>query len=203
MRFGEDPLAFFSDVYRSPAPWDIGEAQPALISLIEDFPPTGPILDIGCGSGDLAIALARLGHEVVGIDFVEEAVRQARARTSKEPDAVAARVTFEVADALHPTLLRRQFGSVVDSGFYHLFDSDEGAALILELARTLQLGGRYYVLAFAVELPAPRMPRAISEQELRSTFDRSVEWRVLEIRHVEFFSRVATVPAICACIERV
>ena len=30
-RFGPGPQAFFDAVYRDPAPWDIGEAQPALL----------------------------------------------------------------------------------------------------------------------------------------------------------------------------
>ena len=34
----------------------------------------GPTLDIGCGPGRLAAALARLGHAVLGIDVVPEAV---------------------------------------------------------------------------------------------------------------------------------
>ena len=41
-RFGSDPRAFFDDVYRAPAPWDIGAAQPDLLRLIEEFPPSAP-----------------------------------------------------------------------------------------------------------------------------------------------------------------
>jgi 2-polyprenyl-3-methyl-5-hydroxy-6-metoxy-1,4-benzoquinol methylase len=73
-RFGSDPLAFFNSVYQDVAPWDIGAPQPA----IERYPPTNPILDIGCGSGDLAIYLAQLGYQVVGIDFVESAIAAAK-----------------------------------------------------------------------------------------------------------------------------
>ena len=69
-RFGSDPLNFFNSVYQNIAPWDIGAPQPAMAALIEKCPPANPILDLGCGSGDLAIYLAKLGHQVVGIDFV-------------------------------------------------------------------------------------------------------------------------------------
>jgi ribosomal protein L11 methylase PrmA len=44
-------------VYQNIAPWDIGAPQPAMAALIEKYPPANPILDLGCGSGDLAIYL--------------------------------------------------------------------------------------------------------------------------------------------------
>lgn len=40
----------------------------------------GPTIDIGCGPGRLAAALAERGHYVLGIDVVPEAVGQARRR---------------------------------------------------------------------------------------------------------------------------
>lgn len=40
----------------------------------------GPTLDIGCGPGRLSARLAELGHVVLGIDVVQEAVRQTRDR---------------------------------------------------------------------------------------------------------------------------
>ena len=46
-RFGSDPLAFFQAVYREPAPWDIGAPQPAMVALLTEHPPEGPVLDEG------------------------------------------------------------------------------------------------------------------------------------------------------------
>ena len=40
----------------------------------------GPTLDVGCGPGRLGAGLVELGHVVLGIDVVHEAVRQTRAR---------------------------------------------------------------------------------------------------------------------------
>lgn len=82
-RFGPRPEDFFREVYDQTPPWDIGAAQPALLDLVRTFPPSGPVLDVGCGSGDLAITLATAGHEVLGIDFVPAAIDQARTNAAR------------------------------------------------------------------------------------------------------------------------
>lgn len=202
-RFGPDPHAFFDSVYQEKAPWDIGQAQPAMIALLDDYPPQGPILDVGCGSGDLAIHLARLGHEVVGIDFVEAAIVEANAKRENLPPDVARLVRFDVADANKPSRLGT-FGAVVDSGFLHLLDDDETDAFLIDLAQALVVGGRYYLHEFAVEFAAENVPRKVTEEELRSRFTEAKGWRIKDIRIVTFHSRVAPpVEAIAACIERI
>lgn len=45
-----------------------GEPYPELIEFLAEFPGRGKILDLGCGQGRDAIALARLGYSVTGID---------------------------------------------------------------------------------------------------------------------------------------
>jgi SAM-dependent methyltransferase len=201
-RFGPDPRAFFDSVYRETPPWDIGGPQPALSALCAEHPPAIPVLDVGCGSGDLAIALAQSGLHVLGIDFVDAAIEQARAKVAALPPEVARLLDFQVADALQPSLLGRQFGAVVDSGFFHIFESDQRDRFVGELAATLRPGGRYYLLAFAVEFPVPNTPRQVSEDELRARFTPERGWQIRELRSVEFATRMGQIPAIGACIER-
>lgn len=202
-RFGPDPLAFFDAVYREAAPWDIGGPQPGMTDLLDAYPPAGPVLDVGCGSGDLAISLAKRGHHVLGVDFVEEAVEQALQKRAALPPDVSVRLRFRASDALRPSLLEPSFGAVVDSGFYHLFDPGDCDLFADDLAEALVPGGRYYLHAFAVEFPIPNAPRGVSEAELRSRFTPERGWHLRAIRSGEFLSRVAPpVPAILACIER-
>ncbi len=141
-RFGSDPRSFFDAVYTDTPPWDIGGPQPAMSALLTEYPPLAPVLDVGCGSGDLSIHLAGLGYQTVGVDFVEAAIAHAQQKRTALPSGVANRVEFRVADALRPSLLQQQFGSVVDSGFYHLFDPDQCNQYADELAQTLIPGGR-------------------------------------------------------------
>jgi SAM-dependent methyltransferase len=199
-RFSPD---FFDSVYRETPPWDVGEAQPALSALFDEHPPVGPVLDVGCGSGDLAIALARRGVHVLGVDVVEAAIEQARAKAAALPDEVARLLEFEVADALRPSLLERRFGAVVDSGFFHVFESEQRGRFVDELAATLLPGGRYYLLAFAVEFPMANTPLKVSEEELRARCTAEKGWRILTVRPAQFESRIAPVPAVAACIERI
>ena len=202
-RFGPDPHAFFEAVYREPAPWDIGAPQPDMVGLLAEFPPSGPVLDVGCGSGDLAIHVATHGCDTLGIDFIEEAIAQARAKRGTLAPEVAARLDFQVADALHPARLGRTFGAVVDSGFFHLFSPEDGDRYVDELAGVVRPGGRLYLHEFAVEFPVPNVPRQVTEGEVRTRFDAERGWRVLTVRSGEFQSRVAPVPATLACVERI
>lgn len=201
-RFGSDPRSFFTSVYQGAAPWEIGGIQPAMEALIERFPPRDPALDLGCASGDLAIHLARLGHETLGVDFVDSAIEQANAKCSMLPDDVAQRLTFRVADATRPSALGR-FGSVFDSGFMHLLDDDETAKLVEDVSEALVPGGRLYLHEFAVEFPIENVPRAVTEEELRMRFSEAAGWHILHIASAEFLNTVAApTAAIIACIER-
>jgi ubiquinone/menaquinone biosynthesis C-methylase UbiE len=202
-RFGSDPRPFFDAVYHETPPWDVGGPQPAMAALLADYPPANPILDVGCGSGDLAIHLAQLGHEVLGLDFVDSAMAGAQEKVCTLHPEVARLMEFRLANALQPSLLERQFGAIVDSGFFHLFDPSQCDRFIDDLVLTFLPGGRYYLLAFAVEFPIPNVPRQVSAEELRTRFTAEKGWRILEIRAAQFLSRVAPpVPAICACMER-
>jgi hypothetical protein len=112
-------------------------------------------------------------------------------------------LSFQVADALKPSNLQKKFGAVVDSGFYHLFNSDQCDQLIAEVASTLLPNGYFYLHEFAVEFPVPNVPRKITVDEIQARFTVDEGWRIKEIQTVEFLSRVAPpVPATCACIER-
>ncbi|HEX5840181.1 MAG TPA: class I SAM-dependent methyltransferase, partial [Anaerolineales bacterium] len=171
--------------------------------LLEKYPPTDPVLDIGCGSGDLAIYLAQLGHRALGIDFVESAITDARRKLDALRPETAQLLDFRVADALKPSLLQKKFGAVVDSGFYHLFSSDQCDQLADEVALTLLPEGRYYLHEFAIEFPVPNVPRQVTAGELQARFTADKGWRIIDIQSVEFLTRfMPPVPAICACIER-
>ncbi len=177
-RFGPDPHSFFSTVYDAAAPWDIGGPQPD-------------------------ITLAGRGHHVVGVDFIEGAITLARSRAAALPAEVAQRLEFRRADALRPSQLGLAPRSILDSGFLHLFDNAAVEGLVDDLGKALMSGGRYYVMAFAMEFPIPHGPRQVTETDVRTLFTEGRGWRLLTVRPGEFLNRVGPpVPSTCACVER-
>ena len=59
----------FKEAYAGIAPWDIGHVQPAFITVADQV--KSPVLDSGCGTGDMALHFAAAGHQVTGLDFLE------------------------------------------------------------------------------------------------------------------------------------
>ena len=49
--------------------------------FLDSLRDSGTILDVGCGIGTLAMALAEAGHQIIGVDVSAEALRQAGARS--------------------------------------------------------------------------------------------------------------------------
>ena len=53
-----------------------GEPYPELIDFFAKYPNKGKVLDLGCGQGRDAIAIARLGYSVTGIDNSKVGIEQ-------------------------------------------------------------------------------------------------------------------------------
>ena len=194
---------FFDAVYRGRAPWDIGAPQPDLMDLIAEFPPSWRVLDLGCGTGDLAIGLAQRGYTVLGIDFAEAAIDTARERAAALPSEQRERVEFQVADAMKPSRWAGTIGAAVDSGFYHLFDSATRAELVHDLAAALPPAGRYYVLGFGIVIPYPEAPKQITSEEIRALFSREAGWEIKALRPASFHTvGFDEIPALALCAER-
>ncbi len=79
--------------------WFLGRWTQRLAPAFRDFarlPPTGAALEVGCGTGSLALALAETrGQPVSAIDIAEPYIAYARARPGAD------RVAFEQGDACH------------------------------------------------------------------------------------------------------
>jgi SAM-dependent methyltransferase len=102
----------------------------------------GPLLEIGCGTGRVVLALARAGHEVTGLDLSAPMIERARAKLSAEAPPLRKRVSLVVGDMTSFDLGRR-FAAVISpfGGFHHLTAVDQQLACLACCHDHLRPGG--------------------------------------------------------------
>jgi demethylmenaquinone methyltransferase/2-methoxy-6-polyprenyl-1,4-benzoquinol methylase len=101
-------------------------------------------LDVATGTGDLAVALAARGGDVVGSDFSEGMLARARAK--------APELTWEQADAMALPYADDSFdAATVGFGARNFGDLDKG---LREMVRVVRPGGRVVIL----EITTPQKP---------------------------------------------
>jgi SAM-dependent methyltransferase len=180
----------YDELYRDTAdsggpPWDIGGPQPALVEVLDEGVRGPKVLDVGCGAGDLAIALARRGYEVTAIDISRVAIDMARAKAADE----GLTVHFKVQDATDLSLPSAPFDSVFDSGLLHSLNRrgggevDEYLALLPGLAAP---GATVFVLAVSLEAA---QGWGVTEELLRAGFAEP-EWVDTEVEEIDVAAEI-------------
>jgi demethylmenaquinone methyltransferase / 2-methoxy-6-polyprenyl-1,4-benzoquinol methylase len=114
--------------------------------------PDALVLDLCCGTGDLAFALAHAGKaRIIGADFAHTMVVRARAKSFALPlssnQGAVSPIPFFEADALRLPFARSSFDLVTSAfGFRNLANYEAG---LLEIQRVLKPGGTIAILEFA------------------------------------------------------
>ena len=110
------------------------------------LPEGGKCLDVGCGSGALAIAVGKRNPktEIVGIDrWGKEYASFSKALCERNAKAEGVtRISFRQGDATHLDFPDESFDAVVSNYVYHNIPGDRQRYL-LETLRTLKKGGTF------------------------------------------------------------
>jgi len=117
-----------------------GWVYPLLDRLAEEFP-GATVLDVGCGTGVLTLALAARGFEVVAVDHSQEmlALAEEKARAA----GLESNIRFVESDAGRMGFDDDSFvGATAQGVLHHLADP---IATVREIARLVQPGGFLFV----------------------------------------------------------
>ncbi len=130
--------------------------------------------------GENALYFANQGHNVVGIDFLEDPVKIAKQKATERGLAA----TFLMMDALKLAEFPERFDTVIDSGLFHIFSDDDRQRYVNGLASVLNPGGRLYLLCFSDEEPGTNGPRRVTEKEIRESFSNG--WTIQAIERSRY-----------------
>jgi SAM-dependent methyltransferase len=158
-----------------------GEAD-LVDSLVAEHGCSRAVLDAGCGTGRVAIELARRDHDVVGVDLDAAMLDHARAK---------APALSWVDDDLSRLDLGRRFGAVVLAGNVMIFVAEGTEVRVIErLAAHLEPGG---LLIAGFQLPRAELSRArLSRAPRVGPFDLDAYDAAADRCGLAFVARYAT-----------
>ncbi|MEB3022892.1 class I SAM-dependent methyltransferase [[Mycobacterium] crassicus] len=158
-------------------PWDGHALARGLRDLIQGDSGAalspGTVLDLGCGTGDIAIYLAHNGWRVTGVDFTPRALRIARAKAA----AAKVSVRFLCADItqLSEADLGEPFNLVTDSGCLHGMNDQDRAMYVRQLNAVTGPDSRLLIVGFT---PGALFGvRGIDQPEIERLF--APEWELV------------------------
>ena len=121
------------------------------------------VLDLGCGTGYDALALARRGFHVKGVDFTQIAIDQAKSLARSE----GLKIDFRHGDIARPLPeADGAFDAVVSNLVLHSFDDVALRGIVAEVHRCLRPGGLFLFHANSTEDLKQRLAVQPAERKL-------------------------------------
>ena len=169
-------------------PWDIGRPQPDMVAAFEELAIAGSAIDLGCGTGEHVLELARRGLDAWGLDSTAGAIAAAR---GKAADRDLPGASWVVGDALDLAALGRGFDTVLDCGLFHVIAEPDRRRYLAELDHALpHPGARHLMLGFQAN-SNEFGPRGYTPEELRSDYFPPSAWTEEFIRPATYFTRAS------------
>jgi ubiquinone/menaquinone biosynthesis C-methylase UbiE len=139
----EDPeTQFWDDAYQSgeyQMDWEYAYPSQELVALVAAGVPKkrGTILDVGCGSGQEAVFLAKCGYNVIGVDISANALRIAEKLAKK----ANVEVDWRQGSVYKLPVPDASIDFINDRGLLHLISEERRPTYAKEVQRVLKLGG--------------------------------------------------------------
>ncbi|NPD84961.1 methyltransferase [Lentimicrobium sp. L6] len=115
-----------------------GEPYVELIKFFKDYPVKGKLIDIGCGQGRDAIALAKLGYEVTGLDQSKLGIDQMNKISEREKLKLVG-----IVDDIYQFDQFQDFNIILFDSMFHFEKRDRKREtdLIIKAALKIEKGG--------------------------------------------------------------
>jgi 2-polyprenyl-3-methyl-5-hydroxy-6-metoxy-1,4-benzoquinol methylase len=145
----------------------------------------GPLLDLACGTGRMALRMAALGYQVTGVDVTPEMIARARQKASQQ----AASIDFVVADA-RAFHLQQQFAFIymLEHAFQFFLTREDQEAMLARVREHLLPEGCFL---FETRNPTPRNLQQVFHPEPRTyTLPTGEETVVTEEQHYDPMTQI-------------
>lgn len=122
----------------------------------DGIPTSGRLLELGCGAGNLSIALSNKGFSVSGVDFSEAAIDWAKDNAK----AASKIIDFRVADVTYMSCFASaSFDVLYDGNCLHCLIGDKRDIALAEWKRVLKPGGLLFISSLCAPLKDPAFPK--------------------------------------------
>jgi SAM-dependent methyltransferase len=162
-------------------PWERAgeEGAQSLHRLVEreeaELGGPGRALDLGCGSGAHAVAMAERGWDVTGVDQIAKAIRRATARARSA--GVAVRFVQGDVTRLDPATVGRDHQLFLDVGCFHGLDDEQRSAMGRCVEHIAAPEATLLMLAFRPGGAPKPLPRGADEAAIERAFPG---WKVID-----------------------
>ncbi len=166
--------------YRSGnVPWDQPLPPPEILEVVPKLDP-GRALDLGCGYGRSSIYLALNDWYVDAIDFIPEAIKEAR----KRADEVGAEVRFHLHEVDDLSFLKGEYDLAIDVGCSHNMTVPQLIHYSNDLSKLLRDGAIFLLyarLCIDNSEPVQDGPKGLREETINDVFRQyfDLNWKRL------------------------
>lgn len=163
-------------------PWDSGLVSRELTRVLNETPITpGRGLELGCGTGTNAVALAERGFEVTAVDVSPTALEVAKAKA----EAANVSIEWRCDDVTNLSFADCPYDFLFDRGCYHCVRKIDLLGFRQTVLSACREGTRMLLLTGNANAPGSGGPPRVSAEEIQADWSQWFEIEFLREIHLE------------------